>query len=53
MDINLIDMKGSKAAEIMREIEIEYGSKRTNIIAVSVEGHDKVMVENIFDGYSI
>jgi hypothetical protein len=52
MDINLIDMLGSKAALIMREIEREYDAKHTIITAVSVEGHNKVMVDNIFDGYS-
>jgi hypothetical protein len=45
-------MLGSKAAKKMREIEVEYSAQRTDIVAVSVEGQKKVMVDNLFDGYS-
>jgi CheY-like chemotaxis protein len=50
MDINLPDINGHEAASMMRNIEKELSNKRTNIIAVSVDGkfvHDR----KIFDDY--
>jgi hypothetical protein len=52
MDINLLDMLGTDAARIMREYERETApDKRTNIIAVSVEGKKNTKMEDIFDDY--
>lgn len=51
MDINLPDMLGSEAAKMMREFEKIYSNKRTNIIAVSVEGKKNVLVDDTFDDY--
>ena len=51
MDINLPDMLGSEATKIMRAYENEYSSKKTTIIAVSVEGKTNVKMDDLFDDY--
>lgn len=51
MDINLPDMLGSEATKIMREYENEYSSKKTTIIAVSVEGKKNVKMDYLFNDY--
>ena len=51
MDINLPDMLGSEATKIMREYENEYSSKKTTIIAVTVEGKQNVKMDHLFDDY--
>lgn len=51
MDINLPDMLGGEAAQIMRNYENEFSNRRTNIIAVSVEGKKNIMNDDLFDDY--
>jgi hypothetical protein len=51
MDINLAEMLGSEATEIIRQYESQYSVTRTNIVAVSVEGEEIVMKGKIFDDY--
>ena len=51
MDINLPDMLGNETTKIMRAYENEYSSKKTCIIAVSVEGKKNVVMDDLFDDY--
>ncbi len=54
MDIYLPDgMLGSEASKLMRDYEREFSNKRTNIIAVSVDGKKNFQSDDIFDDYCI
>ena len=51
MDINLPDMLGSEATKIIREYESENSSKKTIIIAVTMERKQTVIIDKLFNDY--